>query len=195
MKMSEKILNYFAGKFSEKDKSEFEAELKTNTNLKNLFDQYSRKLNEIKEIKDINVNEAYFNNLLPRTWERINKRKKKVLIPKLVYALPAVIVIIYFIFYSGSPDMFSKFVADLPDSSKQAIANYLDKENTNLQAELMRNKDATDLLENEISNSVDIQSLNIESRFTYNDDYELLKKLTPEEADKIFNSLVDKKIL
>lgn len=194
-KMNEKILNYFAGKLSEKDKSEFEAELENNEELKMQFDLCSLQLNELKSTNDIEFNETYFTNLLPRTRERIGKRKKKILLPRLAFALPAAAIVVYFLFYSNHTDVFSKYVADLPDSSKQEIVNYIDKENNNVQAELMKEANANEILDKEISNSIDIQNINLDSRLSYIDDYELIKKLSPEEAEKIYNSLIDKKIL
>ena len=73
--------------------------------------------------------------------------------------------------------------------------NYIDKEYASIPSDVIKDARTSELLENEISNSIDIQNLNIDPRFTYNDDYELLKKLSPEEANKIYNNLVDKKIL
>ena len=195
MKMNEKILNYFAGRLSERERFDFETELEKNTELKKQFDRYSLQLNELKESNDINLNTAYFANLLPRTRERLSKEKKKVIIPKLALVLPALVIIVYFLFYSDHTDVFSKYVADLPDSSKQEIVSYIDKENNNVQAELMKEANANEILDKEISNSIDIQNINLDSRLNYTDDYELLKKLSPEEEEIIYKSLIDKKFL
>jgi hypothetical protein len=195
MKMNEKIFNYIAGRLSEKEKFDFEKELEKNEELKKQFDMFSLQLNKLTEANDINFNPAYFVNLLPRTREKLYREKKKILFPKLALALPVLAIIVYFLFYSNRTDVFSKYVADLPDSSKQEIVSYIDSENNNIQAELMKESNADELLDKAISNSIDIQNINVDSRFTYSDDYELLKKLSPEEANKIYNNLVDKKIL
>ena len=195
MKTNERILKYLAGELSEKEKSQLEAELKNNEELKKLFEKCSSQLEEIKSTRDLELNENYFINLIPRVHERIRKNNRWVWIPRLAFVLPVLAIIAFILFYSKGSDKYSKIIADLPDSSKQQIVNYIEKENPSLQDDYLKDTNTKEIIDREISKKINIEDINLEPRLSYSDEYELVNSLSQDEVDNIYDKMMSKKIL
>lgn len=91
---SERIIRYLSQLMDDKEKSSFELELKTNTQLSDEYDLIKSKLNDLN-IADIEVDERYFSAILPKVKSRIEKPVKSKLLPRLAFGLPTLAVVIF----------------------------------------------------------------------------------------------------
>ena len=90
-KNNEEILKYLSGMLDEVDKQAFEEKLKTSEELTQQFNSIKGMLTGFKK-QDINVDENYFINIIPRFREKINSRKNK--LRKTIYYLAPTLTIV-----------------------------------------------------------------------------------------------------
>lgn len=100
MKINEEIfLKYLSGLLTEKEKQDFEKYLKDNLLVQKQFEEVKNKLNSLNYKPE--VNEHYFNALLPKVKSEIDK-SKKIYFPKFAYIIPVILLLVYFIYNSAS---------------------------------------------------------------------------------------------
>ncbi|MCH8326727.1 MAG: hypothetical protein IIB83_09265, partial [Bacteroidetes bacterium] len=63
--MDEKILEYLDGQLNEDEKILFEKEIISSTELKKIYEEYISVQSKLNEFKDIQVDETYFNGIVP----------------------------------------------------------------------------------------------------------------------------------
>ncbi len=90
-KNNEEILKYLSGMLDEVDKQAFEEKLKTSEELTQQYNSIKGMLTGFKK-QDINVDENYFINIIPRFREKINSRKNK--LRKTIYYLAPTLTIV-----------------------------------------------------------------------------------------------------
>lgn len=103
IKYLEYLPEYIQGNISDEElKKEIEKELKTNEKLKEEYEKFKTIFSEFEETNAFNPPENYFNSLLPRINERIDKsvlRKLKQLIINWKFAISLALLILLFISY------------------------------------------------------------------------------------------------
>lgn len=78
MKNKNEILKYLSGLMSDSERAIFEKRLDSDRELQKEFESLKFKLDTLKETTEIESDTGYFNNLLPRSLEKISyKREKK----------------------------------------------------------------------------------------------------------------------
>jgi len=90
---SERILRYLSELMGEKEKSEFEKELQTDSVLADELNRLKSQLGNLS-VENINVDERYFSSLLPKVRSRMEKPAKTKLLPRLAFGLPTLLVMI-----------------------------------------------------------------------------------------------------
>ncbi|MEW6652229.1 MAG: hypothetical protein AB1394_02045 [Bacteroidota bacterium] len=119
----ERILRYLSELMDENEKSAFERELKTDSQLSNDLSLLRERLH-IFTIADAEVDERYFTSLLPKVKRRIEKPLKSKLLPRLAFGLPtiAAVVIAGIVFIksgfntnNASYDMLNEIVNNIDD--------------------------------------------------------------------------------
>jgi hypothetical protein len=195
MKVNEKILKYFSEQMSADEKTRFEAELKNNEELKVQYERFSLQLGELKSTKEPELNEAYFINLIPRVHARIEKAKHKTWVPKFALVLPVIAIIAIILFYFKDANNYTRFLAELPDSSKIQIVNYIEKDKQGLSDYYLKDTSAQEVVESEIEKNIDVKDLNLDRRICYTDNYDIINSLSGDEVDKIYDKMLSKKIL
>ncbi|MCX6148972.1 MAG: hypothetical protein NTX22_00445 [Ignavibacteriales bacterium] len=195
MKVNERILKYLSDQLSEAERIKFEAEMKNDSLLQKDVNHCLNRLNELKKINEIEFNATYFVNLVPRMRKTIDTRKSRNIFPKLAYAVPLLAVIISLVFYLNRTNEYSKLVNNLPDSSKDEIVNLIEDENGILQEEFVKQSNNSEIIEKEISNSIEFDKINLDSKLNYTDEDEIIKNLSSEEVETIYNTIVTKKLL
>lgn len=112
MKNNDKILRYIAEDMSGEEKLRFEKELEDSPQLKRRFEKTVAELNRFKTAAaDVEVDETYFNNLIPRVVDRVEKKKKRGFVLGLSFggAIAAVLVLFVFTWYGvDSGTMFNE---------------------------------------------------------------------------------------
>ena len=97
----EKILKYISGQLTQEELIIFEEELKSSDQLKLDYDNIKLQLVDLSIRKEFETNEIYFANLLPRVYQRIDKKKKFRKFGRIYYLVPtvsAVVVLFLFLF-------------------------------------------------------------------------------------------------
>jgi len=92
---NEQIVGYLDGQFSEEEKIEFEKKLRSDEELKKAYTEFQH-VNELISVAKIgNVDEDYFNSVIPRFRQSLNKNIKVSPIKKLSYSFVTVIFLIF----------------------------------------------------------------------------------------------------
>lgn len=188
---SEKILRYLSQLMDEKEKNEFELEINTNTQLSNEFDLLKAKLNELN-VSNVEFDERYFNALLPKIKNRIEKPAKSKLLPRLAYGLPTLaVVILSGIIFIKSGITTNNGVAEISTEIVNNIDNEIVSSKYISEFDLYVNgiydyiNDKSDYKEIDYDESTRNKILAV---YDYPVDYELysLEKLTKEELQSIY---------
>jgi hypothetical protein len=202
-----KILNYLAGKMSEKDKNLFEDELKVSDSLRINFENIKNKLNEIKrEGENLETDDRYFSALVPRMYERLELKKKSKLMFRISYAgasIAAAAIILFFVIAPSdrtidfSIDNYEDLIVNNLDSNfdariQEIVLDYESLNFDNLSVELFENKVSNNLIMNSVGN---IRYVNENNVLESIDDYEYFESLTDEEFNNVYNELKNKTIL
>jgi hypothetical protein len=173
-KYDEMIVKYLDEQLSDKERIEFECELKTNAELKNIFENY-KKVNELFSTgKEPNVDQDYFNGIVPQFRQKLEKETYTLLFRKIGYAFATILMLIssYLLFQNYF------FNHNLADYSIQSITDNLSEEELNE-------------LTNYISNEPWEMLSDEENYANLNDDYfnleGIISNASAEEAVMIFS--------
>jgi hypothetical protein len=198
-KNEEKIVSYLSGMMTDDERLIFEGELSKSEELKKDFDDMKISLNELSASNQIELNETYFINLLPRVRERLEVKKKHWLIRNFYYLVPTVaatIVLFMFIFNSKT-----NFEMNYKEVANEVVNNISDKEvSEKYLAELEVDPSNSLSEENSADLTVQIPSeveVNKEaiSKLIDNSDhdtYSTLNNLSDTQLEKIYNELKSK---
>lgn len=91
----DRVIKYLSGLMDPDDKSNFEEKLSNDPSLKEELEKINSVLANINSIKDIELNETYFNNLLPRVRNKLTGYKRRKLLKEYALVVPAVIIILF----------------------------------------------------------------------------------------------------
>lgn len=197
-KIEEKIFDYLDNRMSSAEKAAFRKELEQNAELKKRFQEIYRKLQSLNEFKNIEVNELYFNSLIPRL--KTSERERKFYIIKPAYAAITMILIAFiatFMFREFSTPRqtvtFSQIEENLSAEElyRFALHDGILAEDISLAAEIDSgiNQQIDELIENELF------SESVQDYLTDNSDYlSLMLDISDSEAERIYTQLINKKI-
>lgn len=127
MKKNEvKILKYISGQLTQEELIIFEEELKKSDQLKTDYDNIKLQLDDLSIRKEFETNEIYFGNLLPRVYQRIDKKKKFRKFRGIYYLVPTVsAVIVLFLFLLNTKTNYDTGYKDL---ANEVVNNLSDQE-------------------------------------------------------------------
>jgi len=112
-KINEEILKYFSGILKEDEKKAFEEKLKTSGELASQFNKTKEVLSGF-DLETIEVNENYFNNLIPLVRRRIDSQRRFFTFKKLYYLAPAfTVILLAILFYPHTEDNFQNHYQEL----------------------------------------------------------------------------------
>lgn len=198
MKTDERLLKYFSGLMSESEKAVFEKELSGSEVLRREADSFRQMMAEFKGASEYSSSH-YFNTILPRVRERIDRKKSPALRLKIAYGLSAaaIIALLFIInpFSSrqSSNSDFETAVAEMNDTDKSSLlGEFIEMDQGNLRTVINSETGSSDAIESKVSDAL---FRNEESKGKYVDTDDLINDLTPQEADKVYDALLNKKIL
>jgi len=195
-KNDEKILKYISDSMNETERTSFESELEHSEDLRTDLDEVRAKLGEIIIPRDIEADERYFANILPRVMERLEE-KKNFFSWKIAYYLTptaaAVVVLSLFLFNSKT-----EFDLQYKELANAVVNNFSDQEvSDNYFAGLESNP--ADLIFTALQEDLNIQlpselEINSDSygRLIDNpvsEDYRTFRGLSDNELEIIYNEL------
>ena len=122
-KIDEDILKYLSGLMNNEEITEFENKLAVDSSFKERYNLIKEKAGEVSSVREIELNEAYFNNLLPKVHEKLIKRKKVKLIREYALILPTVITVLLVIIMSI---LDRNGEIDFPKSLASEVVNNID---------------------------------------------------------------------
>lgn len=120
----ERILKYISGQLTKEELFKFEEELKKSNQLKRDYDNIKLQLDDLSIGKELETNEIYFTNLLPRVYQKIDEKKKFRKSGSIYYLVPTVsAVVVLFLFLlnnkatndTGYKDLANEVVNNLSD--------------------------------------------------------------------------------
>lgn len=102
---SERILRYLSELMDDKEKFEFEKELKANSVLTDEFDHLKSTLDDFSTA-NIEVDERYFNNLIPSVRNKMEAPARTKMLPRLAFGFPTfiVMIIVSVVFFKSGSD-------------------------------------------------------------------------------------------
>ena len=202
MNRDKQIRKYLDGELTGEELEKFQNEINNSSEFKALVDSYRNTLNQFKKLRNDDIENPYFVNILPEFRERIEKKRDLRLRPS--FAFGSVIIVIIsilaiFIFNNKKePSADGNIVTN--EISSEALDSYLSnysQDYTTLQLTEDVPVEYDSLLYNvmidelELSNNSDEYFVDI----TSNEFYSVIDELSTEEVEGIYNSLIAKKII
>lgn len=200
MKNDDKIRKYLEGELTSEELKKFEAEINYSPGLKKEIGSYKNTLNQFKRLKNIDVDDSYFVNILPRFRERFIKQKLSKLKPAFVLGSAVIFLIsllAVFLFKNDKSIENENIVVE--EISNEGIDSYLNSHNQDFSTfQLTENvpEEYDSLFSSMIMNELDLNgnSGDYLVDVTGGEFYNILGELSIEEIDGIYNTLIDKKI-
>jgi len=122
----ERILKYISGDLTQEELIIFEEELKKSDQLKTDYDNIKLQLDDLSILKEFETNEIYFANLLPRVYQRMDKKKKFRKFRGIYYLVPtATAVVVLFLFLLNTKTNYNAVYKDL---ANEVVNNLSDQE-------------------------------------------------------------------
>ena len=206
-KNDNRILQYFSGMMCAKEKKSFEADLASDYNLNERFKEIKNKVSNIEALnKGIEIDDRYFNSILPNVRAKIDKKRPVFFQPKIIYSAASFVsaLILFFVLLQNSVNNdfslgeYEEELATLIDewsTGKAAEDFFYESYSNNLSVNNFQSiSDQVDLdlinelKENNILNS-EISLINL------SEPYEYIENLDEQELNIILNELSEIKIL
>ena len=194
MKTEERIIKYLDNDLTSEERTAFERELKSSEELKREFEKYSVIIEKIKNQKNLRLNSDYLSSILPEFHKKVDSGKKETLRRGLSYAFGLILLFligisfqkIFFNNQKKSNDL-EVFAQSLNENQKIELL-----ENLNGGEELYKlipENDLADLFEKDLQ-------IDNEVAEAYDINYkEMIDGLSRDEAEKIYNELLNRNIL
>lgn len=200
MNRDEQIRRYLDGELAGVELISFEAEVNNSPELKNLVDSYRNTLNQFKKIENVNVEESYFVNIIPRFRERNERRKQFRFKPVFTYgSISLVIVSVLLIFLFNQNYNVINGNITINQISREELNSYLNansQDNSDLQ--LTNNIPAE---YDSVFNAIVLNELTVNDNsgraivdISDNDFNNILDEISNDDAENIYSSLISKKI-
>ena len=203
MKTNKKIIEYLDDQLSKSEKASFEKELNSSPSLQSEFLQYKKFKESLSGFKNIEVDEYYFIETIPKFRTRQSLLKRYKTVPRLTLSLSTLlaVVLILVIFIPRSNKVVApNKVLVVVDSSGNDFSTLLDPNSDNFNLNYISSSEAShydSLLNSMITKSLDLSPSEL-SYIAPNNNSDLsglLKNINEKEADNIYNEVLKQKIL
>ena len=197
MNNDERIIKYLEGELSEAEKVLFEKELSDSEALRNELYAYKKVLTEFDEQKSFETDAHYFNSIIPKAREKLERKETINPFRKISFAAAFILILVagYFLFqplfFSSSENILTieELANNMTDAELDEMIDYLlTEDETELIDEDIYNFEEDDL-ENIIYASTYENKLAIISDFGIND---FSADIPETEKEEIYNELINK---
>ncbi len=207
MKTDKRVIKYIDGSLPEGEKEAFEKLLAESPELKVELKRVQNIIGELKKAGSPEVDETYFNQIVPRFRERLEKDKNKSFIPGLAVGAATVVaaIIVFLVMYnpiynipvSNSAD--TTFAAQLSD---QDVYNVLQSYSLNndfysVPVNGNNNTGIDSVLSQMITSQLNLDSVHVLDLYAANENGDiqsLVNSMDKSEAENIYKELLKKKI-
>ena len=197
MNKNEQIRKYLDGELSGEELKNFETEINNSPELKNFVDSYRNTLNQFQKIENVNSEESYFINIVPRFHESMRNKKRLKLKPAFAFSSIALVLISILLVFILNKD--NQVISPVHEISSEELSSYL-KSNPHDYYEMQLTESVPQEYDSLFS-SIFFNELNIDDNsgkylvdVTGNEFYNILDEISDEDAESIYSSLISKKI-
>ncbi len=202
MNTNNKIVEYLDGQLSQEEKDSFENELKSSPGLQSEFQQYKKFKESLTQLRNIEVDESYFIETIPKFRTRQSVLKRYGVVPKLTLSLStllAVALVFVLIFFRSNKVAIPNKVV-VVDSNGVDFSTLLDPSSDNFNLNYISSNEAShydSLLNSMITKALDLSpdELSYVAPSNNSDLTSLLQNINEKEADNIYNEVLKQKIL
>jgi len=197
MNKNEQIRKYLDGELSGEELKNFETEINNSPELKNFVDSYRNTLNQFQKIENVNSEESYFINIVPRFHESMRNKKRLKLKPAFAFSSIALVLTSILLVFILNKD--NQVINPVHEISSEELSSYL-KSNPHDYYEMQLTESVPQEYDSLFS-SIFFNELNIDDNsgkylvdVTGNEFYNILDEISDEDAESIYSSLISKKI-
>ena len=197
MNKNEQIRKYLDGELTGEELKNFETEINNSPELKNLVDSYRDTLNQFKKIENVNSEESYFINIVPRFHESMRNKKRLKLKPAFAFSSITLVLTSILLVFILNKD--NQVINPVHEISSEELSSYL-KSNPQDYYEMQLTESVPQEYDS-LFNSIFFNELNIDDNsgkylvdVTGNEFYNILDEISDEDAESIYSSLISKKI-
>ena len=197
MNKNEQIRKYLDGELTGEELKNFETEINNSPELKNFVDSYRNTLNQFKKIENVNSEESYFINIVPRFHESMRNKKRLKLKPAFAFSSIALVLTSILLVFILNKD--NQVINPVHEISSEELSSYL-KSNPQDYYEMQLTESVPQEYDS-LFNSIFFNELNIDDNsgkylvdVTGNEFYNILDEISDEDAESIYSSLISKKI-
>lgn len=188
-KIERKIVEYLDGQLTPEERTTFEKEIESSSDLSTMVSSYKDLFSDFKETKLTEINRQYFDNILPEFHNQVKGRYSE--FPSLAGAFASFIIVAVISWFAAS-NIFN-------DSQQTDSENNLLTEEEMFQAgDFTLNEMGNFILSDSVFTSMLTTELNLnedENLFLAADEYEITfidEELSAEDADIIYAHLIEK---
>lgn len=198
MKIDKRIILYLDNQMNDEERKSFEDELSKSSELSNQFQHYKNVLQSLKVNEQRFTNEDYFINLVPKFRETILVNKKsfkiKTAFALTVVASAAIVLLFFNPFQTSENNSADKIISTLNETEAVEILDYYSNGLSTINNEQLNGYSDSlfsdliyselNLEETDINRVVSAEEISIENIYS---------EIKPEEADIIYNEILNKK--
>lgn len=197
------VIRYLDKQLSESELKEFERELKNNKDLKRALESYRELSQLFSEDKKPNVRQSYFNEIVPKFRQRIEKKSSTFPSRKIGFAFVIILLMItsYILFNVDVPNpkledvTLQSITENISEDELGELADYVSDDSwkllsDNYDYELLKEDDL--ILERIVENISDADRLTLLNEYQINNFYSFIDD---DEIENAYNELLTKRIL
>ena len=192
--MNDLIIRYIEGSLDDKEKTMFEAELKNSLSLQNELSKYRNVYKEFSGYKNILTDDDYFRNMVPRFRSKLPGKLKRFPLQRVAFVSAASMIVVMFLFLLLNKTHFTPNITE--NLNEHELSELLDK----FSSDVLPAEFSDDITIDSTVNALYLNELNIspETESYYFADRKsdvptLVKDINDEEADNIYNEIINKK--
>ena len=188
------ILRYIDGNMDEEEKIRFETELRNSITLQQEVSRYRNVCNEFSAYKGIPADDDYFRNMVPKFRSKLPGKLKRFPLQPVALASVASLIVVMFLFLVLPRSEHITNIANNLDEHE--LTNLVDKFSSDvlpleLFSDITVDSTINALYLNELNITPETESYYFADRKT--DVTSMVKDINDEEADNIYNEIINKK--
>lgn len=194
-KNDEKILKYLSNLMTDEETTAFKKELEISESLRKEFEIIKQKILQISSVKNPDINDLYFANLIPKVQQKISSNKSLWKKTYFYYVVPTVsaAAIIFFLFFNTK----NNFEAQYKEVATEIVSSISDNEVSEKYIKEIENEpveaiiNGSDVMEIKIPAEIKIDNENYIKLIgnPIMEEYSSMDHLSDSQLEKVYNKL------
>ena len=191
----EKILKYLSNLMTDEETTAFKKELEISESLRKEFEIIKQKILQISSVRDPDINDLYFANLIPKVQQKISSNKSLWKRTYFYYVVPTVsaAAIIFFLFFNTK----NNFEAQYKEVATEIVSSISDNEVSEKYIKEIENEpveaiiNGSDVMEIKIPAEIKIDNENYIKLIgnPIMEEYSSMDHLSDSQLEKVYNKL------